>query len=121
MADINRPCFRHGNLSEHRAETLPQALGFLGAMFGAGADPALLPLGLYVDPRIATALACGVIGSLPWLPALRGWKARQVGLGRVGAPIALETLGLILLVLVLLASSLELASNSYNPFIYFRF
>ncbi|HUR27476.1 MAG TPA: MBOAT family O-acyltransferase, partial [Planctomycetota bacterium] len=104
-----------------RAENMPRAFAFLSALAGAGAAPATMPLGLFLDPRIALALACGVIGSIPWLPALQAWSSRRMSAGRVGVPIALEAVGLGLLVLVLVASSLELASNSYNPFIYFRF
>jgi alginate O-acetyltransferase complex protein AlgI len=104
-----------------RAESLPRAFTVLGALAGMGSDPALLPLGLFVDTRIAVALVAGIVGSIPWLPALKKWSAERAREGRAGAPIALEAVGLGLLVLVLVASSLELASNSYNPFIYFRF
>ena len=104
-----------------RATELPHALHYLQAMFGAGAQSALQPLGLFVDPRIATAMVAGVIGSMPWFPTLRDWHVRRIGLGWTARAVALEALGLILLMIVLVASSLELASNSYNPFIYFRF
>ena len=104
-----------------RAERLDQALQFLATMFGAGAPSVLHPVGLYVDNRIALALVLGVAGSLPWLPALRARHERRLAEGRMAGGLALEALGLALIVLLLLLSSLELASNSYNPFIYFRF
>jgi alginate O-acetyltransferase complex protein AlgI len=104
-----------------RADSLPRAFTILSALAGAGSDPALLPIGLFLDPRIALALLAGIVGSIPWLRALQAWSAERERGGRIGAAIALETVGLGLLLLVLVASSLELASNSYNPFIYFRF
>jgi alginate O-acetyltransferase complex protein AlgI len=104
-----------------RAHTLPQALVILKAMCGGGAAAALQPLGLFVDSYIATALIAGVIGSIPWLPTLQAWMSRKQAFGWSGRIIALETLGLLMILLVLAASSVALASNSYNPFIYFRF
>ena len=104
-----------------RATSLPQAFTFLGAMFGAGAETSLQPLGLFVDPRIATALVAGIIGSMPWLPALQAWHARNTSFGWTARAVSIEFVGLILIMAILVASSLELASNSYNPFIYFRF
>ena len=104
-----------------RAEGLSRAFSVLGAMCGGGAPGELHPLGLLVDPRIAAALVAGVIGSMPWLPALRArheqrWRASST----LGATIW-EAGGLLAIVALFLWSALELAGGSYNPFIYFRF
>jgi len=104
-----------------RAEDLPSAARYLGAMFGAGAPSELEPVGLYLDARIALALLAGMLGALPWLPALSAWHARRSPHASRRSVLALEALGLALLCLVFVACSLELASESYNPFIYFRF
>lgn len=104
-----------------RADDLQHALGYIGAMLGAGANSELYPIALFVDPRIVTALAAGVIGSVPWLAATARWHSRQVAAGHGFRSLATEALGLALVALVFLAASLELAGSSYNPFIYFRF
>ena len=104
-----------------RASDLHSALHYLGVMFGAGAPSQLEPAGLYLDARSALALLAGILGATPWLPALSAWHARRAPRASLRSVEALETLGLALLCLVFLACSLELAGQSYNPFIYFRF
>jgi alginate O-acetyltransferase complex protein AlgI len=104
-----------------RAETLGQAGQYLATMFAGGAPVELEPLALHVDPRILVALVAGVIGSIPWVPALKAWNEGRVAEGRVASAIAMETAGVVLLAGIFVASAIELATDSYNPFIYFRF
>ncbi|MFN0245161.1 MAG: MBOAT family O-acyltransferase [Planctomycetota bacterium] len=105
-----------------RAETLDQALHYLGTMAGLSQGlPAVHHVDLFLDSLLATALAAGFIGSTPWLPALVAWHARLAERGRPKLSFGLEVAGLAALLLLFFCSTLELAAGSYNPFIYFRF
>lgn len=109
-----------------RAETLPQAISFLGAMFGfATGDGIIQHTGLYLDNEIILTLIAGTFFSIPVFP----WVQKQWGTlsttetknifcrpESVSAATSLLTL-----VLIFLASVMSLASGAYNPFIYFRF
>ncbi len=98
-----------------RADDLPHALSYAGAMFTtAGETASLYPLALYLDVKTALVLALGAVGATPWLPALRarlgdeptaGWRLARFG--------ALQAL--------LAACAMALASGTHDPFIYFRF
>jgi alginate O-acetyltransferase complex protein AlgI len=102
-----------------RADTLPGAVAFLGAL--AGRSPALptpFTIGFYLTPELWVALAAGVIGSTPWVPALAARFARSPDAAREPG---LEMLGTLALVALLVASIVNVAARTYNPFIYFRF
>src|SRR5262245_56670855 len=95
-----------------RADTLPGAMAFLSAMFGAtAAETAPLTIGYFLTPEVWLALIAGAIGATPWVPALAN-RRRSV---------AVEALSAAALVAMLLASILQVAARTYNPFIYFRF
>jgi hypothetical protein len=66
----------------------------------------------YLTPELRLALAAGIVGSMPWLPALtrRGEPSWTLGLVSTAALTAL-----------LAASVMQMAARTYNPFIYFRF
>jgi alginate O-acetyltransferase complex protein AlgI len=98
-----------------RADTLGEAVGYLGAMAGTHA-PGIKPFDVtwFLTPEVSLALVAGTIGSVPIVPALvrrggdsRGWLA--------------EAAASAALALVLAASILQIAGRSYDPFIYFRF
>jgi alginate O-acetyltransferase complex protein AlgI len=104
-----------------RADTLPHATAFLAAMAGAGAAQATpYALAYYLTPELGLALAAGVIGATPIVGALaRGRERRGSKAPVVSATWALaETAALALL---MLASMMQVAARTYNPFIYFRF
>jgi alginate O-acetyltransferase complex protein AlgI len=105
-----------------RAETLPGALSFIGALAGRAADePTPFTVGWYLTPAIWLAIGAGVIGSYPVGPALAAWHDR-VPEGPGGSPsrrMALLNTGLVAIVLV--AAIVQIAARTYNPFIYFRF
>jgi alginate O-acetyltransferase complex protein AlgI len=109
-----------------RAETLSQAGAFLAAMAGqASGTGTEWYLEMYLDPVFAMAFAAGLVGSVPWLPALvRAWRA-AVARSQGGRRTALDALGqlaaLAALVAVGLASAMQLSIATHNPFIYFRF
>jgi alginate O-acetyltransferase complex protein AlgI len=103
-----------------RAETLPQALWYLEAMFGlqGAVAPAPLTLAYFLNTEVCLALAAGIVGSAPIIP----WLNRQ----RLALTDQWRTLGVDLaataaLLAVFFASILQVAARAYNPFIYFRF
>ncbi|MGE3513032.1 MAG: MBOAT family protein [Vicinamibacterales bacterium] len=106
-----------------RAETLPAALTFLGAMAGRPASaPTPYAVSWFVTPVVLMALGAGVVGSLPVGPFLQRWRARVVA-GAPASPaatgVAVASAGVIGLTLV--AAIVQIAARTYNPFIYFRF
>jgi alginate O-acetyltransferase complex protein AlgI len=106
-----------------RADTLTGAGAFLKAMAGLGpALPTAYTVSWYLTPDLWLALAAGVIGSTPIVPALGRWRDRWVE-GGPGLAFAsgLGALGTAALMLLLVASMMQIAARSYNPFIYFRF
>jgi alginate O-acetyltransferase complex protein AlgI len=106
-----------------RAETLPEAVRYLGAMAGVGNPGAIHAATHHWNLAVAAALAIGFVGSAPLVPwvearlaALRdaGGRARLLG-------IAADALTQIALVALLILSAMWLAAGTHNPFIYFRF
>jgi alginate O-acetyltransferase complex protein AlgI len=101
-----------------RAPTLPAAGTYFRALVGLGAPSDLAGLASTVTPAVALALTAGIIGSTPFLQQLRDRRARGgLDLGGVGAGWLRDAVVLGLLFL----SVLQVASGTYNPFIYFRF
>jgi alginate O-acetyltransferase complex protein AlgI len=104
-----------------RADTLPQALAFLQALSGFGAaQPTPYAPGHYLDAELWLALVAGAIGATPVVP----WLARRHEAVRAASPArggAWDAAATAALSLLLLASVLQVAARSYNPFIYFRF
>src|SRR5262249_30194604 len=99
-----------------RAETLGGALSFLAAMAGLGpAATAPFTVGFFLPPELWIALAAGAIGSTPWVSALAA-RERRAG----GRP-ALDLAAAAALLAVFVASVVQVAARTYNPFIYFRF
>ena len=103
-----------------RADTLSDAFGVLSAMAGRAASaPTPFSVQWYLTPPVALALIAGCIGACPLgLPLERVWAKLESAAGlQVGATAArVAVIGLILL-----ASIVQIAARTYNPFIYFRF
>ena len=107
-----------------RAESLPEAASYLSSMMGLSGG---VDLGLFTEltPYHGFILALGLLFSFNLRQLLRGWMVR---LQRQAKPTTAQTLAwaygaqrtVVMAVLLLWAMS-ELAQNSYNPFIYFRF
>ena len=100
-------------LTMFRADTITEGLGMIGAMFGL-TTPRVLPQDLlyYLDGHNMLILALAVLFSMPirlpeWLKAKAGAYVRGI-----------YQLGLVALLILCMAN---LASSTYNPFIYFRF
>jgi alginate O-acetyltransferase complex protein AlgI len=104
-----------------RCDTLSHAGAYYAALAGhAAGDPALHPLGQWLDPLTVTALVAGVAFAMPIGPALARLRVRLAdsggGMGALVLSADVAGLGLLLL-----ASASFLAAGTYNPFIYFRF
>jgi alginate O-acetyltransferase complex protein AlgI len=101
-----------------RAPTVSAAGVYFRSLAGFGAPSNLVELASSVTPAVVLALTVGLVGSTPVLEQLRD---RRVGGGldlagvRGGWLRDAAVLGLLFL------SVLQVASGTYNPFIYFRF
>ena len=105
-----------------RADTLPEALSYLGAMFGFHHAKGPAPLAaLYLDRMTLAALIAGIIGSTPIALKLVKPAAprREPDVASDGALLGLLRIGALAGLFALCA--IQLAANTYNPFIYFRF
>jgi alginate O-acetyltransferase complex protein AlgI len=78
-------------------------------------------IGWYLTPELWIALVAGVIGSMPVVPALAAWRDRAAESGAVGIAALSEPLNAAALMALLVASVMQIAARTYNPFIYFRF
>jgi alginate O-acetyltransferase complex protein AlgI len=105
-----------------RADTLPGALAFLQALAGRPATaPTPFSVEWYVTPAISIALIAGAIGSMPIGPAIAASRERAARASEGRSAFAFATAGAITMALVLVASIVQIAARTYNPFIYFRF
>ena len=94
-----------------RADSFGHALAMLGAMAGlAPAAPTAFTAGWYVTPELLLALAAGIIGSTPIVPAVARLRLTP-----------LPAMAHAALLVLLAASVMLIAARTYNPFIYFRF
>jgi len=109
-----------------RADSLPHALQYLGAMADVSAPSGQdLQLAILLNAEVIAALVIGSVLSVPAMPRIMALLKRPMaeqddGLGpldtrRVHAyPVLLLALGFVLSVSILVGSTL-------NPFLYFRF
>jgi alginate O-acetyltransferase complex protein AlgI len=109
-----------------RADSISSASSFLRAMFGGGAaeDPEH-PFVRYFDRSVASAIVAGVLLSVPIVPAIRTYLARTSE--RVSPQwkaffqYVVPSVATLALVLLFFLGAMQMAADSYNPFIYFRF
>jgi alginate O-acetyltransferase complex protein AlgI len=106
-----------------RAETLAGAFAFLQAMAGLGpAAPTPYTVSWFLTREVSIAIAAGIVGSTPWLPALAARLERSPRTSRQGSPgWPIGLVSTVSLMALLVASVAQMAARSYNPFIYFRF
>lgn len=99
-----------------RTDDMPHALGYLGALFGAGHDAiGAHPIALHLNAKVAFAGLCA--GAL-CVPA---WtRAARRAFSRLALP-AREGLRLAMIALLFVLCSMSLAAGTHDPFIYFRF
>jgi len=106
-----------------RAETLPGALQYLGAMAGLGGAGGIHAFDHYWNRAVALAFIAGVLGSGPLVPWLaRGLARLRERAGAAGACAGIvDGLTQVALLAVLVVCAVWLAAGTHNPFIYFRF
>ena len=102
-----------------RAADIAWAFGMLRTMagFGAGMPTPFAP-SWYLPPEVCLAVAAGIAGSTPIVPAIESWCA---GRERTDLPFLPSAAATALLMLLLVGSIMLIAARTYNPFIYFRF
>ena len=102
-----------------RAATLASASAFLKAMAGLSpAAPTPYTVRWYLTSEVWLALAAGAVGSTPWVPAL---AARLAAVRRPAVRWSASLVATATLVALLVASIMQVAAGTYNPFIYFQF
>jgi alginate O-acetyltransferase complex protein AlgI len=105
-----------------RADTLTGAVAFLKAMAGFTiAAPGPYTVSWYLTSELWLALVAGAIGSTPWLPALAARIDGVAGAERPAVAWSVSLLSTAMLMALLVASIMQMAAHTYNPFIYFRF
>jgi len=103
-----------------REESLRGASSLLAAMVGLGrAEPTPYSPAWYLTPELILALLSGIVGSLPvgrWVGLWREQRGNHASLewGVVLGSVAVTGF-------ILVASVVQIAARTYNPFIYFRF
>ena len=100
-------------LGVFRADTLKDAIAYIGIMFGVK-SASLLPFAweYYVTPKVWFVLVLCILFSGPF------WhRINFAGINKK-AKLCLENIALVGILLLSMAS---LAASTYNPFIYFRF
>jgi alginate O-acetyltransferase complex protein AlgI len=109
-----------------RADTVPYALTFLGALVGL-TQSGTVQAGVrtYLSNELLLALVAGLLGSLPVIRVTRTWA--ETIAARLQSPSAaiLNAAGrlvrVVALAAIFTASAALSAAGTYNPFIYFRF
>lgn len=108
-----------------RATTLEGALSYLGAMLGLGTIPQANPwIFMKMDGQIALAAVLSCIFAFPLVPFITDFIHRFVVTCTERENLILNIFSgirLINLSILFLLALMELASGTYNPFIYFRF
>ncbi|MDR1990523.1 MAG: MBOAT family protein, partial [Acidobacteriaceae bacterium] len=102
-----------------RADTLGYAWAYLQAMCGhAATEPTPFTMLYFLNTEVVLALVIGIIGSMPIISSARHMKER---LSHAWPAFGLDLIGAVALMAVFFASILQVAAQSYSPFIYFRF
>ncbi len=109
-----------------RAESFSQVGVFLRAMFTLKlAVPGEPPFNHFSNNHVLLAIALGIIGSIPWIPAVGKWMEARIQRARGAfamATAASSEFAVTVFVLgVFLLSCMLLSVQTENPFIYFRF
>lgn len=99
-----------------RADTLTDAVNFIGKMFAGGLSAGAVAevIGAF-SPYVILIFVLGCIFSVPLIPKIRAWLEEKGKSGISVSASAVVSLGLLAMCVM------RLASSTYNPFIYFRF
>jgi alginate O-acetyltransferase complex protein AlgI len=108
-----------------RANTLEAAWSYLGAMIGYGTIPRANPwIYLKLDGQIALVAVLSGIFAFPFVPfmadTVRRFTVARIHREKLFFPI-FSGVKIVSLSILLFLVLIELASGTYNPFIYFRF
>ena len=106
-----------------RSETLAVSVYYLKAMFGLGSSTGVAAADL-LNTKTVIIILFALVGSTPVVSKLRYVLLNSAFRGkeqRGSAPAYAEVANSLILFLILAICSALLSSNTYNPFIYFRF
>jgi alginate O-acetyltransferase complex protein AlgI len=110
-----------------RSETVSYSWGYLGAMFGFSRPVVAqyTALQFLSHNDVLTAFLAAAVGSRPVVPFIRSWIERRMGglegQGQKALNLAFSAIQVFSLTALLIVSSMSLASDTYNPFIYQQF
>ena len=102
-----------------RAATLKQGFSFIGKMF-AGFGTSAQIQSLLHETLTASVIAFGAIAIIGATPLVKNLYHKMKNSGRINTNV-LDIGAMVLTIAMLILSILSLASDTYNPFIYFRF
>lgn len=99
-----------------RSDNLTYAIGYIGQMFTGGTlDSAYVVLRSLLTPSFIVTLLIGMVASCPVIPFIR----KKTQNHKVYPAVCIT--GYVMTFVLYFLCVITLASNSYNPFIYFRF
>ena len=109
-----------------RSDTLTQSISYIKAMLGLGIGTGIqYNLPMYLNNKVIFILIIGIIGSIPIIPMIENHFDRLISIKNLRSRTIILTISYFIVIcsltLILLISSMALASGTYNPFIYFRF
>ncbi len=105
-----------------RADTLTQGFAIIGNMFSfRGSSYGNMLALAQLTPYAITAFVCGILFMVPWTRHIQVKIQEFEKKGRTGMVKTVHIVSGFVLMGLLLLCMIQLASDSYNPFIYFRF
>ncbi|MEK5469449.1 MBOAT family O-acyltransferase [Paenibacillus sp. FSL P2-0089] len=104
-----------------RANDFQYAIAYLKTMIGFNGDVGIYNIGYYLDNELIFVVILAFIGATPLLKILLNHYQSILDMGNSKYQITKLLFIVITEIVVLLLVSAALASQTYNPFIYFRF
>lgn len=105
-----------------RSNDLVNALGYLKTMFiMSNGDGQKYYLALFTTNDVLLFLIIGILGTMPFLNLLKSFRDKLNKRVSAIVLISLESLSFIYLLIIFILCIMSIASQTYNPFIYFRF
>jgi len=109
-----------------RADTFAHAAAYLKAMVNfSAATTGEYFLGQYLTSELRLVVVVAIVGSMPAVPWLQNRVAQVINSGRRfparAAAVLSAAVSVAAVVLLILFSAMSLATDTYNPFIYYRF
>ena len=105
-----------------RIEDIPEAMAYIGAMFGMGArEYNAFSVRFFLDGRLAFFLAVAVLACIPWAQVLPRMISAHIASFANSNDTKPRVARHICLILLLVISYIFIVNSTYSPFIYFRF